>query len=183
MLTDMIVIVPYDPDWPKRYADEERKVREALGGALVVRIDHVGSTSVPGLAAKPVIDIQVSVPSVHPLLLITGPLSQVGYTHIPEPDEEFERVYPLFCKPAIWPSSHHIHVCAAGSEQERRHLAFRDYLRGHPETATEYVDLKYRLAASHDGASTESRERYAMAKTEFVEGVLQRAFERGYPRA
>ena len=182
MLTDMIVIVPYDPDWPKRYTDEARKVREALG-ALVVRIDHVGSTSVPGLAAKPVIDIQVSVPSVHPLSLITGPLSQVGYTHIPDPDEEFERVYPLFRKPAIWPSSHHIHVCAAGSEQERRHLAFRDYLRGHPETATEYVDLKYRLAASHDGASTESRERYAMAKSEFVEGVLQRAFERGYPRA
>jgi len=178
----MIVIVPYDPDWPKRYTDEARKVREALG-ALVVRIDHVGSTSVPGLAAKPVIDIQVSVPSLHPLSIIAVPLFQVGYTHVPDPDEEFERVYPFFRKPAQWPSSCHIHVCAAGSEQERRHIAFRDYLRDHPETSTDYVDLKLRLAASHDGATAESRERYAMAKTEFVEGVLQRAFEQGYPRA
>jgi GrpB-like predicted nucleotidyltransferase (UPF0157 family) len=178
----MIVVVPYDPDWPERYTDEARKVRVALGN-LVVRIDHVGSTSVPGLAAKPVIDIQVSVPSLHPLSLIAGPLSQVGYAHIPDPDEEFERVYPCFRKPATWPSSHHIHVCAAGSEQERRHIAFRDYLRDHPETAAEYVDLKLRLVASHDGATTESRERYAMSKTEFVEGVLKRAFELGYPRA
>lgn len=176
----MIVIVPYDLDWPSRFEDEARKIRDILS-ALVVRIDHVGSTSVPGLAAKPVIDIQVSVRSIEPLSRIAGPLARIGYVHVPDPDEAFERVYPLFRKPADWPSSHHIHVCTAGSEQERRHLAFRDYLRANPDTAARYLELKRRLAALHDGTTAESRERYALAKSEFVAGVLKSAFERGDP--
>jgi GrpB-like predicted nucleotidyltransferase (UPF0157 family) len=177
----MIVIVPYDPAWAEQYAEEACEVREALGD-LVVRIDHVGSTSVPGLAAKPVIDIQLSVGSLQPLSRIRDLLAHIGYTHAPDPDEAFERVYPLFRKPANWPSTHHLHACTAGSEQERRHIAFRDYLRDHPETAAEYVDLKRRLATSHDGTTTESRERYAMSKSWFVETTLKRAYESGYPK-
>jgi GrpB-like predicted nucleotidyltransferase (UPF0157 family) len=178
----MIVIVPYDPAWPEQFAEEERKLREALG-ELVVRIDHVGSTSVPGLAAKPVIDIQLSVRSLHPLSRIERLLADAGYTHVPDPDEWFERVYPLFRKPANWPSTHHLHACTAGGEQERRHIAFRDYLRDHAEAAAEYLDLKLRLATLHDGITAESRERYALAKKSFVENVLKRAYESGYPKA
>jgi GrpB-like predicted nucleotidyltransferase (UPF0157 family) len=178
----MIVIVPYDPVWSEQFTEEERKLREALG-ELVVRIDHVGSTSVPGLAAKPVIDIQLSVRSLQPLSRIARLLADVGYTHVPDPDEWFERVYPLFRKPANWPSTHHLHACTAGGEQERRHIAFRDYLRDHAEAAAEYLDLKLCLATSHDGITAESRERYALAKTSFVENVLKRAYESGYPKA
>lgn len=178
----MIVIVPYDPAWAEQYAEEALKVREALR-ELVVRIDHVGSTSVPGLAAKPVIDIQLSVGSLQPLWPIKVLLGKVGYTHVPDPDEEFERVYPSFRKPLNWPSTHHLHACTAGSEQERSHIAFRDYLRDHAETAAEYLDLKLRLATSYEGTATESRERYARSKTSFVESVLKRAYESEYPKA
>ena len=178
----MIVIAPYDRTWPERFAEEARRIREAVGG-LANRIDHVGSTAVPGLAAKPVIDIQVSVPSLQPLSRLGEPLSRIGYTHVPDADQEFERTYPLFRKPADWPSTFHLHACAAGSEQERRHLAFRDYLRDHSGIADEYVELKLQLAAWHDGSTPASREKYALAKTDFVAGVLRRAFELGYPKS
>ena len=178
----MIVIAPYSPTWPERFAEEASTIRESLGG-LVNRIDHVGSTSVPGLAAKPVIDIQVSVPSLQPLSRLGERLSPIGYTHVPDADQEFERTYPLFRKPADWPSTFHLHACTAGSEMERRHLAFRDYLRDHSDIADEYVRLKRQLAASHDGSTPASREKYAMAKTDFVARILRRAFELGYPKS
>jgi GrpB-like predicted nucleotidyltransferase (UPF0157 family) len=100
----------------------------------------------------------------------------MGYTHVPLGD--FDRVYPFFCKPSTWPSTHHVHVCEVGSEQEARHLAFRDYLREDPKIAAEYVVLKRRLAQLHDGATIESRERYSLAKSDFVASVLARALGR-----
>lgn len=177
----MIVIAPYDPAWPERFLVEAQVIRRALG-AWAVRIDHVGSTSVKGLDAKPVIDIQVSVPSLEPLARTADPLAHAGYTYVPDPDEAFDRVYPFFRKPAHWPSSHHIHACRAGSEEERRHLAFRDYLRDHSETAAQYLELKRRLAALHVGRTPESRESYAMAKSDFVAAVTERAYGLGYPK-
>jgi len=167
----MITIVPYDSSWPARFEAEGEALRAALG-ARALRIEHVGSTSVPGLAAKPVIDIQISVASLEPTAEYSALLAALGYSHVVL--GEFDRVYPFFQKPATWPSTHHVHLCLAGAEQERRHLAFRDYLRGHPEVAEEYVHLKRRLAAVHDNAG-DSRERYSLAKTEFVESVLGRA--------
>jgi GrpB-like predicted nucleotidyltransferase (UPF0157 family) len=153
-----------------------------LLGPLAVRIDHVGSTSVPGLAAKPVIDIQVAVASLASLDPYAAPLAAAGYTHLADPDPEFERSYPFFRKPADWPRTHHVHLCVAGSEMERRHLAFRDYLRDHHEVAAEYLELKRALAALHGGATHETRERYALAKGPFVTGVLARAIAEGYPK-
>ena len=168
----MIEIVPYDVAWPSRFETEAAAIRAMLG-TLALRVDHVGSTSVPGLAAKPVIDIQVSVATLDPLAAHSARLAQLGYTHVPLGD--FDLVYPFFQKPADWPSTHHVHLCVVSSEQERLHLAFRDYLRRHPMVADEYVDLKRRLAAAHDGATLESRERYSLAKTEFVTAILERA--------
>ncbi len=106
------------------------------------------------------------------------PLAHLGYSHVPL--GPFDLVYPFFQKPAEWPSTHHIHLCVAGSEQERKHLAFRDYLRRHPLVAAEYVELKRQLAAANHGGTPESRERYSLAKTEFVSSVLERAFSEGY---
>jgi GrpB-like predicted nucleotidyltransferase (UPF0157 family) len=176
----MILIQSYDPSWPEAFRRETAGLRAAFGN-LALRIDHVGSTSVPGLAAKPVIDIQVSVSSAASFVACHEPLARVGYRHVPLGD--FDRVYPFFRKPADWPGTHHVHLCASGSAEERRHLAFCAYLRDHPAPAAAYVELKRRLAAIHDGLTQESRERYSLAKTDFVESVLERAIAEGYPRA
>ena len=92
----MIEIVPYRASWPREFADEAARIRTALG-ARARRIDHVGSTAVPGLAAKPVIDIQLSVPSLDPLAMWVEALRALGYTHVPLGD--FDAVYPYFKRP------------------------------------------------------------------------------------
>ena len=96
---------------------------------------------------------------------------------------DFDSVYPFFQKPADWPCTHHVHLCANGSEQEARHLAFRNHLRAHPETARQYVELKHSLAAQHRGATQESRENYSLAKSGFVEAVLQKAMREEVARS
>jgi GrpB-like predicted nucleotidyltransferase (UPF0157 family) len=165
----VIEIVPYDGRWPVQFTAEAARIRGAMGD-VALRIEHVGSTSVPGLAAKPVIDIQVAVASLAQPSDYAAALAQVGYAHVPL--GAVDRVYPFFKKPASWPGTHHAHLCVAGSSEERRHLAFRDYLRTHPDVAAQYVDLKRKLAALHDGATLESRERYSLSKTSFVTSVL-----------
>ena len=105
-------------------------------------------------------------------------LAQIGYGHISL--GPIDLVYPFFQKPTVWPSTHHVHLCVVGSEQERKHLAFRDYLRNHSSVAAECVTLKRQLASAHDGGTIESRERYSLSKSEFVNSVLRRAFADGY---
>jgi GrpB-like predicted nucleotidyltransferase (UPF0157 family) len=173
-----IEIVPYDSGWPAAFEAEASRIRQALG-LLAVRIDHHGSTAVPGLAAKPIIDIQVSVARFQPLSAFASPLEAIGYTHVPHPDDAF---CPFFHVPARWPHTHHVHVVASGSEEERRTLAFRDYLRDHADAAREYEQLKRALAAQLVGADAESRESYARAKTDLVERLVAEALRCGYPR-
>ena len=170
----MIRLVAYDPQWPARFETEAAAVRGAFGG-LARRVDHVGSTSVPGLEAKPVIDIQVCVASLESLEPFRRILQSIGYTHFPDPDPAFERVYPYFHKPHDWPHSHHVHLCEADSEWEWKHLAFRDYLRTHADARDEYVALKRRLAAIHGGADHDERQAYADAKSEFVARIVDAA--------
>jgi len=174
----MIEIVPYDPSWPVAFLKEARDIRTKFGG-LAVRVDHVGSTSVPNLAAKPVVDIQASVASLAPRAPLHAIMRDLGYTHIDL--GAFDVVYPFFKKPAAWPSTHHVHLCSTGSEQERVHLAFRDYLRAHPDVAAEYSALKHQLATAFDGTTLASQEGYSLAKTEFVASVLERAFSENFP--
>ena len=169
----MIQIVPHAPEWQNWFAEEASRLRVAFG-ELALRIDHVGSTAVPALAAKPIIDIQVSVASLTPRGWLVPYLTPLGYHHVDLGD--FDLVYPYFRKPNSWPHSHHVHVCVAGSEQERRHLAFRDYLRMHPHVAAEYARLKVQLAREHLGRDQAERERYSLAKSEFVEAALARAY-------
>lgn len=177
-MTQQLEIAPYDPKWPIAFAAERDRIAAALG-ALAVRIDHNGSTSVPGLAAKPVIDIQVSVRSLQPLESYTIPLAQIGYTHVPHPDDSF-CVY--LHRPAAWPHTHHVHVVETGGAEERRTLAFCDYLREHPTVASQYEALKRALALQHNAANFSSREGYTNAKTDFVSKVTKRAVAEGYPR-
>ena len=168
----MIVIAPYDPTWPSSFEAEAERIRHTFG-SQALRVEHVGSTAVPGLAAKPVIDIQISVASLEPRELYHTWLHNLGYTHFSL--GTFDLVYPFFKRPVGWPSTHHVHLCAAASVQERDHLAFRDYLRSNPTAAAEYAALKRTLACSHDGLTMESQEQYSLSKTEFVTSVLVRA--------
>jgi GrpB-like predicted nucleotidyltransferase (UPF0157 family) len=176
MPTTGIDVVPYDPEWPRLFEAEAARLRAALG-ALARRIDHNGSTSIPGLRAKPVIDIQVSVAALDPLTAYGDPLATLGYHHVPHPDDA---VCPFFHRPAHWPHTHHIHVVQHGGLEERRTLAFRDYLRDHDDAAREYERLKLELARHFIGADHESREQYARAKSEFIERITREALEFGY---
>ena len=175
----VLEIVPYDPRWPGEFAAEAERIRSVLG-ALALRIDHNGSTSVPGLAAKPIIDIQISVADLVPIDRYRGPLESIGYVHVPHADDSF---CPYFHKPREWPHSHHVHVVRAGDAEERRTLAFRDYLRAHPETAREYAELKTRLAGQFGSGGSASHDAYANAKTEFIERVVAAALGEGHPQA
>jgi GrpB-like predicted nucleotidyltransferase (UPF0157 family) len=178
MADSTLEVVPYDPQWPRAFEAEAARIRVALE-AIALRVDHNGSTAVPGLAAKPVIDIQVSVAALEPMDLYRQPLHSIGYIHLPHPDDSF---CPFFHRPRDWPHSHHVHVVRAGDEEERRTLAFRDYLREHSETARAYAQLKLGLAGKFSAATQGSRQAYADAKTEFIEQVIAAAFKEGYPR-
>lgn len=172
-------VVPYDSRWPDRYGAEQARLAAGLG-ATAVRIEHVGSTSVPGLAAKPVIDIQISVSPLHPLGPLIAVMGNLAYRHRSHPDDA---TYPCFHRPHDWPHSHHVHLCEAGGEEEQRHLAFRDYLRDHPEDAREYAALKRRLVPLHSAADADSRNAFSEAKSGFIEPLIERAIELGYPGA
>lgn len=172
------VIAPYDGAWPGAFENEAGRLWSALG-SVALRIDHHGSTAVPGLGAKPIIDIQVSVAVLEPMARYALPLQAVGYVHKPSPDDA---VCPFFYKPAFWPHQFHVHVVRAGGEEERRTLAFRDYLRDHGDAAREYEQLKHRLARQLAPKDEASREAYARAKTAFVEAITTVALASGYPR-
>ena len=168
----MIVISEYDAKWPVLFEEEAHRLRTAFG-SVALRIEHVGSTSVPGLAAKPVIDIQVSVASLVPHGRYVDTMATLGYCHVALGD--FDLVYPFFHRPAEFPGTHHVHLCDAGGEQEWKHLAFRNYLRAHPRVAREYEALKRELARAHDGETLQSSQAYSRSKSEFVASVLRAA--------
>ena len=170
-------IVPYDPGWSAGFEAEAIRLRAALG-TLAVRIDHHGSTSIPGLAAKPIIDIQVSVAALLPIEGYAERLETVGYVHVPHLDDSF---CPFFHQPSQWPHSHHVHLVERGGAEERRTLAFRDYLRDHDEVAREYERLKHDLVMRF-ATTRESPDAYSRAKTAFIERIVALALSSGYPR-
>jgi GrpB-like predicted nucleotidyltransferase (UPF0157 family) len=164
-----IEVRDYDPRWPVLF-DEEC---ERLGGVFgrTATIEHIGSTSVPGLAAKPIIDLLVGVPSLTEAKSIsTGPLLALGYTYIPE----YETWLPgeLFFRKGIpGPWTHHVHVMEPSNPRRQDLLLFRDYLRSHPETASAYGSLKKSLAL----AFGDDIEGFRNAKHQFVKTVTSKA--------
>ena len=165
-----VIIVDYDPHWPDLFEELRAPVVAAMGDLIVI-VEHVGSTAVPGLAAKPIIDMDVVVPSDADISEAIGRLATLGYVHRGDlgiPGRE------AFISPAGKPR-HHLYVCALGSEELRRHRSFRDHLLTHPEDATAYGALKKAAALRF----AEDRAAYTEAKTGFVEAVLQRASSGG----
>lgn len=171
-------IIPYDPRWAEAFNAEAVNIRNALG-AIALRIDHNGSTSIPGLAAKPIIDMQVSVSRLRPIDSYGALLRIIGYVHVAHADD---LCCPFFHRPSSWPHTHHVHVVEYGGAEERRTLAFRDYLRDHRDVARQYEQLKRDIAQQLRPMSAESREAYTTAKTEFIERTIATALAFGYPR-
>jgi GrpB-like predicted nucleotidyltransferase (UPF0157 family) len=162
-----IQIVPYDQGWPEAFGDIARELRR-LFGDRALRIDHIGSTSVPGLAAKPVIDIQVSVAILSRDEPWCSALVAAGW----EWDAENpERSKLFFGGPPSGPKAH-LHVREVGSLTEQLALVFRDYLRSHGDAAGRYEAFKRKLAERtwRDGDA------YAEAKTEIVWPLLNEAY-------
>jgi GrpB-like predicted nucleotidyltransferase (UPF0157 family) len=162
-------IVDYEPAWPAMAAVEMGRVAAALG-EVAVRTEHVGSTAVPGMAAKPIVDLQVSVAAIEPIERYARPLAELGYLFAPDPDAPD---FHFFGKPPERPRTFHLHVCAGGSEHELRHVALRDYLRAHPEEARRYGDLKRELVARHPG----DRLAYIAGKADHVAALERRALD------
>lgn len=143
-MTESIIIKAYDPAWPELFEELRRRVHEAIGD-LAVAVDHVGSTAVPGLAAKPVIDIDVVVESASDVPRAIERLEAIGYEHEGNLGVEGRQA---FRQPADQPD-HHLYVVAQGSQPHRDHVEFWNHLRRHPEDAERYASIKRALARAY----------------------------------
>jgi GrpB-like predicted nucleotidyltransferase (UPF0157 family) len=160
-----VELVDDDPRWPEQFERWRSVISSALG-EHAMRIEHVGSTSVRGLPAKPIIDVQVSVADLGDETTYVGPLEAAGLQLRTRDDvRRFFRPFP------DRPRDVHVHVCATGSDWERDHLLFRDYLRSHPDACAAYAETK-RLAAErwHD-----DRLAYTDAKTDTILAIMAAA--------
>ncbi len=167
---DPVVVVPYNEAWPSLFEEERARIERAIG-PWVEQIEHVGSTAVPGLAAKPVIDIMVGVKSLDDTPIFVERLEAIGYEYVPE----FERQMPsrrYFRKLRWGRRTHQIHLVERSDAAFwDRHVLFRDYLRRHPGVAEEYARLKHELS----GRFHDDRTAYTDAKTAFIREVVRRA--------
>ncbi len=161
-----VEVIPYDPRWPAMFEEEAALLHRILG-EVAVQVHHIGSTSVPGLAAKPIIDILLEVTSLDALDVVNDAMRAIGYEPRGERGIPRRRYFP---KGGL-DRTHQVHAFAAGDEHVIRHLAFRDYLRAHPETAREYGELKIAVARECDN----DIERYCEGKDAYVKAVEARA--------
>ena len=161
-------VVAYDADWPSRATRLVRRLRELLGDRALA-IEHIGSTSVPGLAGRPITDIQVSVADVGDDGSFRPVLEAAGYRQLRVPELDVDD-YLVFV-PADGSNAEHVEVCQHGSFQEHRHVAVRDYLRAHPAEQAAYAAAKRRAAGEAGG----DRARYSAGKDGFVKALERRA--------
>lgn len=162
-----IHIVPYDASWPERFEEERAALVDTLKGYIFGGVEHIGSTAVPGLAAKPVIDIMIGVESLSVSRPALPVLEEVGYCYFPYRAD----VMHWLCKPSSELRTHHLHLVPFRSDLWVRRIAFRDYLKLHPPIAREYANLKQQLARQYKF----DREAYTDAKSDFIGGVLDLA--------
>lgn len=165
MMEDPILIVDYNADWPIQYEQEKIRILDALGDT-VMDIQHIGSTSVPGLAAKPIIDILLGLKQVPPSQAEISGLEALGYLYCGEfgiPGRHYFR--------RGMPRTHQIHSVLVDSDFWKSHILFRDFLRAHPDAAQQYEALKRKLAVEF----RYDRERYTDSKAPLIERLLEKA--------
>ncbi|MBD2741993.1 GrpB family protein [Coleofasciculus sp. FACHB-1120] len=164
-MEDLIQVVDYDTNWPIQFEQEKLQILHALGDD-VLDIHHIGSTSVPGLAAKPIIDILVGLEELPPSVTQIASLETLGYLYQGElgiPGRHFFR--------KGMPRTHHLHLVKQGNQVWENQLIFRDFLRAHPEKAKQYDALKRKLAVQF----RLDREGYVQAKAPLIEQLLSKA--------
>jgi GrpB-like predicted nucleotidyltransferase (UPF0157 family) len=170
-----IAIVPYDSCWPRLFAQERLLLTNWFGPHLIGRIEHFGSTAVPGMAAKPVIDMLIEVMSLERVRAEIVPvLKKNGYEYLwrPTHGDDGEPHYAWFIKrDADGRRTHHLHMVEPHFDEHWRRLEFRDFLIAHPRQAREYERLKRRLARAH----SQDRAAYTRGKTAFIEETMAAA--------
>jgi len=176
LVHEEIVLEPYDDRWPLWFRQEKAHLLSCLPNELIRRIEHFGSTAVPGLAAKPIVDMLVEVTDLEATKIRIAPvLESQGYDYLwrPTHGDAGPPFYAWFIKrrPATGVRTHHIHMVEDHFVEHWDRLFFRDYLIAHPEVARAYGALKMRLAAAHP----HDRIAYTRAKTEFIERTTEQA--------
>ena len=165
-MNDPIIVEDYDPHWPEQFELLRSQIAQSVG-ALAAAIEHVGSTAVPRLAAKPIIDIDVLLHSAADLPEAITRLATLGYEHQGDLGIAGREAFRA-------PSNdvpHHLYVHPPQSREYARHITVRNHLRSNPEDAQAYERLKRALAREY----RDDREAYSLAKTEFVEAILRRS--------
>ena len=183
VVREEVAIAPYDPEWPKLFRQEKEHLLSCLPNDLIRRVEHFGSTAVPQLAAKPIVDMLVEVTDLEATRVRIAPvLESQGYDYFwrPTHGDDGPPFYAWFIKrdPQTGVRTHHIHMVEGDFTDHWDRLLFRDYLIDHPEVAREYECLKAQLAS----ASPHDRVAYTRGKTEFVVKVTEQA-KRYYGRA
>ena len=167
---DEVHLSDYDPAWPALYAAEIHRLRAALPPGLILAIEHFGSTSIPGMPAKPIIDILIAVPTIDAARAqAVAPMERLDYAFWadnPNPDRLF---FVKGLPPSAPHRTHHVHMTELNGPMWRR-LAFRDHLRDHPDEAARYAALKQTLARRHHA----DREAYTAAKSTYVDALMSK---------
>ena len=146
MNTKRVRVVPYDPQWPRNFEAICKEIREVLGEKAVA-VHHVGSTAVPGMSAKPIIDLDVEIQSRSDFPAVRDRLKTAGYIHEGDLGIRDREAFRYTGKQHL--QIHHLYVCPSGSRELHRHLTFRNYLRTHPEAVREYSRVKETAARHH----------------------------------
>ena len=174
VVAEEVAVVPYDPAWPALFESEKARLLACLPGELIRRIEHFGSTAVPGLAAKPIVDMLVEVTDLDETRRVIAPILEAqGYDYFWRPTwgDDTPPFYAWFIRrDADGNRTHHIHMVEADFEHWER-LLFRDYLVERPELARQYGELKLGLSRDHRG----DRVAYTEAKTDFITRVTEEA--------
>jgi GrpB-like predicted nucleotidyltransferase (UPF0157 family) len=165
-----IRVVAYDPQWPTRFERERALLEQAIGPWVVGGIHHVGSTAVPGLDAKPIVDILAGVEDLETSRAYFEPLAELEYLYAPYLPNEMH----WFCKPDPSRRTHHLHLVPHDSPRYRDELAFRDHLRSNPRKARDYAEMKHGLAERFE----RDREGYTDAKAAFIQRTLRHPHQR-----
>ena len=166
IVTKNVVVLPYDEQWKQAFVHIKDEIQEALG-SLALSIEHVGSTSVQGLSAKPIIDIDVVIKDYSVFDAVVHALEEIGYHHEGDLGITAREAFKYSGKEHL--QKHHLYVCPQDSAELNRHIAFRNYLRAHPEAVCEYSRIKEEGAALFPN----DIEKYIRHKAPFIEEIYR----------
>lgn len=167
MTEERLHLEQYNPARQAKFLAEKKLIEQILGVWISGSIEHVGSTAVPGLPAKPIIDIMVGVKNLAEAKACIPLLEKIGYHYAPYRTDRMH----WFCKPSQERREYHLYLIEATHPEWKARIAFRDYLREHPETAKQYTELKTNLAKQYEN----DREAYTEGKAAFVKSIVDKA--------